>query len=152
MHAGDMGWQYRNLFFSIVVILLSIVLVWSFRNQRDDFRKKLGTKAVMLLYDFGTVEELDTQMYQLKKIATDSVFNQLTIDNEERTLNTYLKFKGGPVTVNVVQATDSYVLYTLKCDAVDLDRHFIFMFDMSVNGKLNYVREAETFDFIDYVD
>lgn len=115
-------------------------------------KARLGEKAVMCLYDFGTVEELDMQMYDLQNITTEYVFNQLTIDNEERTLNTYLKFKGSATTVNVVRAEPSYVMYTLDNENVGSERHFVFFFDVGSDGRICYVREVEAVDFIQNTD
>lgn len=112
----------------------------------------LGEEAVKLLYDFGTVEQLDYQMNDLKKITTDAVFNQLTIDNEERTLNTYLKFKNKAVTVKVVKSTSDYVLYRLETENISEDRLFAFFFDVDDSGKISYVREVEAIDFVDTID
>ena len=87
-------------------------------------------------------------MQALKEITTDAVFNQLTIDNEERTLNTYLKFKNKPVTVEVEEITNDYVLYRLKTEEISADRLFCFYYSVNKDGKLDKVREVEAIDFV----
>ena len=110
--------------------------------------QEIGKQAVMCLYDFATVEQLDYQMQALKEITTDAVFNQLTIDNEERTLNTYLKFKNKPVTVEVEEITNDYVLYRLKTEEISADRLFCFYYSVNKDGKIDKVREVEAIDFV----
>lgn len=110
---------------------------------------ELGETAVKLLYDFGTAEQLDYQMIGLKEITTDAVFNQLTIDNEERTLNTYLKFKNKPVTVNVIKSTSDYVMYSLNTEYISGSRIFVFFFEIDpIENKIKSVREVEAIDFL----
>ena len=111
-------------------------------------RTSIAIEAVQDLYQFSKVEDLDKNMVKLKDFTTQSVYNQLTVDYEERTLNTYLKFKGAPTTVNVVKATSSYILYTLTNENIDKDRVFIFMYDFNSKGQISKVRESECLDFL----
>lgn len=148
----------KKLIKFIIKILLSILvlsfIVSSFTftliNNSSKNQKDIGVKAVTYLYQFNQVEDLDNNMEKLKTITTDEVFNQLTVDNEERTLNTYLKFKGKSTDVEIIKSTETYVLYSLDTEYVDSNRVFIFMFDVNNEGKLSYVRECECLDFLDY--
>lgn len=133
----------------VLVTVLTIFVIINYRRlQLVNAQEELGIQAVKLLYDFGTPEQLDAQMASLKAITTEPVFNQLTIDNEERTLNTYLKFKNEPVTVNIVQSTNTYVMYSLGTVNVSADRLFIFLFTVNDEGLIDSVREVEAIDFI----
>lgn len=109
-----------------------------------------AVKAVECLYQFNKVEDLNNKMKELEKITTSSVYNQLTVDNEERTLNTYLKFKGNPTSVKIQNVTDSYILYKLDNENIDKDRVFVFMYRINSHGKISYVRECECLDFLQY--
>ena len=111
-------------------------------------RTQTAIEVVQDLYQFSKVEDLDKNMLKIRNLTTQSVYNQLTVDNEERTLNTYLKFKGDATSVNVVKATSSYILYTLTNKNIDKDRVFIFMYDCNSKGKLSNVRESECLDFL----
>ena len=136
---------------NVLVSVAVFAFLFHFREQvleRD--AAEIGECAVKLLYDFGSPEQLDYQMYDLQQLTTDAVFRQLTIDNEERTLNTYLKFKSEPVTVHVIKSTSTYVLYSLETENVDSSRIFLFLFSVGANGKIEYVREVEGIDFLDY--
>lgn len=140
------------LFAVAFAVIVPISIYARVESVAEDRVAALGEEAVKLLYDFGTVEQLDYQMNDLKKITTDAVFNQLTIDNEERTLNTYLKFKNKAVTVKVVKSTSDYVLYRLETENISEDRLFAFFFDVDDSGKISYVREVEAIDFVDTID
>lgn len=135
-----------------ILVLSFIVSSFTFTliNNSSKNQKDIGVKAVTYLYQFNQVEDLDNNMEKLKTITTDEVFNQLTVDNEERTLNTYLKFKGKSTDVEIIKSTETYVLYSLDTEYVDSNRVFIFMFDVNNEGKLSYVRECECLDFLDY--
>lgn len=143
----------RKLALILLYVMLSCAVFFVllvYRNRiLNEGASDIGVQAVNCLYDFGTVEQLDFQMQGLKEITTDAVFNQLTIDNEERTLNTYLKFKNKPVTVEIVSATSDYVLYRLKTEEISADRLFCFYFHVNKSGKIDTVREVEAIDFID---
>ena len=140
------------LFAVAFAVIVPISIYARVQSVAEDRVAALGEEAVKLLYDFGTVEQLDYQMNDLKKITTGAVFNQLTIDNEERTLNTYLKFKNKAVTVKVVKSTSDYVLYRLETENISEDRLFAFFFDVDDSGKISYVREVEAIDFVDTID
>ena len=132
----------------VVAIGIFIGLVVYNRQLTDEKIAEIGEEAVKFLYDYGTVEQLDFQMSGLKQITTPEVFNQLTIDNEERTLNTYLKFKQDPVTVEVVKSTNKYVMYRLHTANISEERLFVFFFNVNKDGLIYEVREVEAIDFI----
>lgn len=138
----------RILVVAVIAASVLIGLIAYSRHLTDKKIAELGENAVKLLYDYGTVEQLDFQMSGLKEITTEEVFNQLTIDNEERTLNTYLKFKQDAVTVNVIRSTDKYVMYHLQTNNVSANRIFVFFFTVNDKGLIDWVQEVEAVDFI----
>lgn len=134
----------------IVVIIALIAFSVYFLHKKaavDECREEIGKQLVLALYDFYSPEQLDEQMRVVQLLTTEPVFNQLTIDNEERTLNTYLKFKNNPVTVEIIKSTENYVLYTLHTECLAEGRIFIFMFNVNLQGKVDWVREEECIDF-----
>lgn len=114
--------------------------------------KKIGMDVVNCIYNFYNLYELNANQSKLKSLVTDSVYTELTIDNEDRLLSTYLKFKGNTTSVNIIKATNTYVLYRLETASLSSDRVFIFMFECNGNGKISYVREAECLDFVEVND
>lgn len=140
----------KVIVFSLIMFLLPFVIALFLVNSNTKNPEKIGITAVKELYQFEKTEDLDGNMERLKRITTDSVFSQLTVDNEERTLNTYLKFKGKTTSINVIKSTDNYVLYSLDTEFISPDRVFIFMFNVNRDGKIDYVRECECLDFLDY--
>lgn len=133
---------------SITVVLGAGIVLGGIRLQKAD----TGVKVVKLMYDFETAYELNDQMVDLKKLTTKDVYNSLTIDNADRTLNTYLKFKNKPVEVEIIKSTNSYVLYRLNTEVITTNRKFMFVFDTDWLGRINYVREMEVIDFYPNLD
>lgn len=130
----------------IFVFMLALILAktMTFKGVKSE----LGKNVVKMLYEFRSVDSLEFQMSALKNVTTEDVYNQLTVDNEERLLNTYLKFNEEASKVVVEKATDSYVIYSLDCKTIDSTRKFIFMFSVNDDGKICWVRECELIDFI----
>lgn len=114
-------------------------------------KEKLGLQVVEDLYNFRDAYQLDQNMVNLKECVTSEVFNDLTIDNEQRTLTTYLKFKNSSTTVNVIKSTDTYVYYSLKNENIDETRKFVFFYDVDANGKICWYKEVESIEFINTI-
>lgn len=131
----------------IAVITVIILLVYSDEGNRQ-FKENVGVQAVRYLYQFDNLTQLNANSSKLKNITTDDVYEQLTIDNTDRCLNTYLKFKGVKTGVNIIKATDTYVLYSLDNENISSNRIFMFTYSVNNKGKIEYVREMECIDFI----
>ena len=72
----------------MAMVAFGVALLW-FSNYSSIRRSsEIGVQAVKLLYQFYDLEELDSNMTELKKITSGAVYDELTIDNEERLLNT----------------------------------------------------------------
>jgi hypothetical protein len=123
----------------------------------DDYMGKeyetesIGLELVNALYNFSSPYELNRQMEIVNAITTESVYNDLTIDNEERTMLTYLKFKDSAVTVHVIDNGPNYVRYYLETDAIDSSREFILFYQINDDGLISEVEEAEYVKFIDTI-
>lgn len=111
----------------------------------------LGVELVKAMYDFENPYELDKNMLVVQKLVTEDVFSDLTIDNEQRTLSTYFKFKDASVHVNVLKSTDSYVLYSLDSKAISADRKFILIFSVNEEGVINEVKEMECYEYLNSI-
>lgn len=135
------------LFFIVLFIGTVVTLRVLNLNHIYETKRQLGENAVLAMYDYRNVEQLDAQMTLLREMTTEEVFSQLTIDNKVRTLRVYYKFKQSSVHVNIIKSTDSYVLYSLDNENIDEDRIFMFIFDID-GGKISYVREEECIDFV----
>lgn len=134
---------------------LAFVLVLPFVVKEcasDTVKADAAEKVVKLLYDFGTVEQLEMQQKSLKTFVTEEVYNQLTYDNDERRLNTYLKFCEEAVTVNIIRSTDEYVIYSLDCMTISPERKFMFAYKVGEGGKITDVQEYELLDFIEEIE
>lgn len=131
--------------------LVCIILFINNKQLIKEEKEQIGLTAVKALYDFRDAYQLDSNMVTLKEITTEPVFNDLTIDNEQRTLNTYLKFEGKSVTVNILKNTDSYVLYSLNTEKISDERIFVFFFDVDKEGKISWYKEVEGIEFVNTI-
>lgn len=127
------------------IALTSLVFV---KTNVSKKKQEIAEKVVRCLYDFGSTEQLEANQRELHGLVTESVYNQLTYDSEERRLNTYLKFNSDSSTVSVLRATDSCIFYELDCASIESDRHFVFNYKVNDQGKICNVYEAELIDFI----
>ena len=137
----------------IIVFGITFCFLYAYKLvTTDKMKMKLGITAVQDMYQFMDTAQLKVNMIDLQAITTEPVYNQLTIDNENRTLYTYVKFRGDPTSVNIIKSTADYVIYSIDNDSIDEDRRFVFMFDCDSSGKISHVREAELYDFTSYYD
>lgn len=138
-------------FWLIVVVAVAVCFDFfyvSLHSNSKGVKEKVGKEVVKLLYDFASMEQLEGQQLQLKSKVTEDVFNQLTVDNEERRLNTYLKFSGEVSTVEFLIVTDRYLVYRLDCVALESSRVFLFAYNVNSLGKIDRVYEAELIGFV----
>lgn len=144
----------KNRFLKIIstIIVTSLISVGVVLGVNYTQKESTGIEAVNLMYDFSDVYELDSNMSKLEDIMTPDIFKEVTIDNQDRALNTYLKFKKNPVKVEIIKSTSSYVLYRLHTDSITGNRKFMMTFDTNLLGKINYIREMEIIDFYPNLD
>lgn len=135
---------------SVIVLASCLLMARYFYGGPDPLVEKdnIGELAVNYLYNFSTIAELDANMDKLKQITTEQVYAQLTVDNVDRALSTYLKFKNEPSYVKVSKATQNYVSYSLQTKNIASTRKFIFLYETNQKGKISSVREVEAIDFV----
>jgi hypothetical protein len=130
----------RIFVLGLVVILGFVILVY----PRYVYAKyeSLGVKAVKCLYEFGNIDAINTNMVELRKIVSSDVYDSLTVDNVERVFSVWLKFKGEPTFVNIIESSDKFVVYSVSNPNIAEERRFIFSYDIGGN-KIVSVAEAE---------
>lgn len=139
-------WKIWSIVVSVIVLVCVFIILMNVNKTVRD--TELGLTAVKYLYHFSGLEELDDNMDRLREITTPEVYEQLTIDNTERALNVYLKFKNNPTLVVPDKVTNNYVVYSLETDSLSSFRKFAFFFNVNREGKIDYVRESEVIDFV----
>lgn len=134
----------------VVTILGSAGLVAAIVIGAQSSAKKTetGLLAVKYLYNFSGLGELDSNKNKLKEITTEEVYNQLTLDNTDRALNVYLKFKNKPTKVVPDQFSEDYIIYSLETESIESYRKFAFFYHVNSDGKIDQVRESEVVDFV----
>lgn len=144
----------KSSILKIAIVVITGLLITSILFIVINYLQKesTGIKAVNLMYNFDDVYELDSNMSDLAKITTKDIFSEITIDNQDRALNTYLKFKKNPTKVEIIKSTPYYVLYRLKTESLTGNRKFMMTFDTNWLGKIDYIREMEIIDFYPNLD
>lgn len=132
----------------LVLALSAFVVVGSlaFKSAHDYFGKENAKELIRLLYDFGNVKELDNRYDKIDKLTNDEVYKQIT--SLDRTLRAYLKLEGKPSSVNILRATNDYVIYELDCEALTSGRKFMLLYETDLSGKIVDAKEVEIVDFI----
>lgn len=142
--------KFHKLKFSglqVISLYLIFVLFFVCGITVDKHLARLrAEEAVRLMYDFVSPEELAGNMERLSKICSKDVYEKLTIDNEDKTLQTYLKFKNKPVSVKILECTNNYVLYSLETEYISAEREFIFTYKCHF-GKIVDANEMECISF-----
>lgn len=133
----------------VIISLCTLLSIFLFFYRSNQVHKKIevGKQAVLAMYNYSDSSQLDLQMKLLKRITTEEVFNQLTFDNTEKSLRTYLSFRESAVSVVFLKCTDTYILYSLNADTIVSSREFIFLYDVSHEGTISYAKEADVNDF-----
>lgn len=137
--------------FCVVLIFITVLIQRQYSKTLESNKSALGEQLVKALYDYDSVYELDAQMTIVKSICSEAVYNDLTIDNEQRTLTTYLKFKQDPVHGIIHNSAYGYVLYSLQTDSVSEDRLFCLYYRIGAEGKIDWVKEVECIEFLDTI-
>ena len=110
--------------------------------------KATGIKVVELMYTFDTYEDVySKQMKELQKICNQDVYKDLNVNNIDRALNSYLRFKGNASEVKIIEATNSYVKYSLNTLSISSERQFILFYHVNMWGKIDKVSECEIESF-----
>ncbi len=158
--AGFLIIKYVLAWIALIVCFLFIgFCVCSFfsGNSINDYtgnkvnKTELGEELVMAMYNFETPYQLDSQMLIIQTLTTADVFNDLTIDNEQRTITTYLKFKDCGVKAEIISSGEDYVYYKLDAEVIEENRTFIMFFRVNEDGLIDWVKEAECIEFIDTI-
>lgn len=135
-----------------VFVGMCILVGFLFRTKMGvsaERKQAVGEQVVKLLYEFSSADSLELQQSKLAMYTTEDVYNQLSTDNLEHTIRTYVWYDCSWATVNFLRCTDSYVVFSMNSDYTTPDQHFIFMFEVDSKGRICYAREAEIDEFFD---
>lgn len=134
---------------SITVLVVLSIFAFNLFNRYKDL-DNAGEKCVEYLYSFNSLADLQENDEKLKNLCTDEVYKKLTATNVEKSLNVYLKLKGKPTEIVILDSVKSsnggYVVYSLKNENITQTRKFLFLYEIS-KGKVSKVREMEGIDF-----
>lgn len=128
-------------FFIVGLVTLFVILgLVQIRIMVSGKYNDLGVYCVRLMYEFSTPDELVANQGRLESILSADEFDRLCIDEPNRTINAYYKFQFSPSRVNIVNASEGYVEYTLENDYIDPNTHWVFLYSIE-SGRVTDVRE-----------
>lgn len=136
----------------VVILLFVLISVLAYAGFIVSRYRNVGVDAVMDMYNFNSVDDLASNLEDLKKITTEEVYDFNTAENQDVALNTYLKFKGEPVKVIVVSKGLGFVVYRLDTKYIAPTRKFVMLYGINPFGKINFMRQEEGIDFFNYGD
>ena len=143
--------KIKSIFISWVLVAVIIFLIadraWC--SAIEESKKTIGGQLVKTLYEFDNENEFVANRGKLKEMVTSDVYDLYTVDVEHRNLLTYLEYQNSPSSVNIIDSTDRYVIYSLDASAISEKRKFCLFFRVNRQGKIMEVTETECIDFYD---
>lgn len=136
----------RAITIGLAIWISSGTCIYFANEIHENRRVTLAINTLRSLYEFETLTQFGENIEVFESYVTPEVFDVMTADNSDRILRVYLKFNGKPSYVNVLEATQDYIIYSLVCESIERDRIFLFAYDSS-GGKITGIREAELFKF-----
>lgn len=142
--------NFNKLPIILITVLICVVVIFSgmFIIKREIISSgRVGSKAVKLLYEFDSIDELEDNLVKLRSMMTDRCYYSVTVLNSDKSLNTYLKFKKEKTKVNILDSKPGFILYSIDNPNISSDRLFIFSYRLNGSGEIEEVREFEAIDF-----
>lgn len=134
----------------LISLLLLSTMAITLLGCNNNKNKSLGEEAVRYLYQFDKITDLQEGDKKLKEISNDDVYKQLTVTDQYRALNTYLKLQDNPCKVVILDdfsdKNGGYVKYSLDTLSISSTRIFMFTY-RTENNKLVEVHEMECIPF-----
>lgn len=135
------------LFLAVITTIALIISLLVYNFPSSDNKDSLGKVAVMDMYNFDDLYQLQAQDEDLKSICDEESYNRLTATNVSNSLNKFLRFKNESCKVNVIRESDGSVLYSLDTPYIASDRYFIFLYNITDDNKITNAREMMCIDF-----
>ena len=129
----------------LVFVFLLTILSVSTRVRSSSFDP--GVTCVKALYNFEAPADILTNQQFLKSILTEEEFERLKIDDTNRAINAYYKFQYSSSRVVVEDFGRGYVRYRLENDYIDPDTVWVFLYELTSEGKITNVREYSSLDW-----
>lgn len=109
---------------------------------------KTAERVIKLMYEFDSYDDVyESNMKELKTLTTEDIYKEITVENVDRALTTYLKFKGHSSKVEIIDITDNYVMYSLDTESITQTRKFCMFYHTNWLGRIDKMQEAELRDF-----
>lgn len=140
--------RFSRLACLLIIGCVLFISIFLSKNTNDNISNIiLGEQALHSLYDFETLDEFDKNISIFETLVTPEVFNTMTANNSDRILGVYLKFKGQPSKVSIIESREGYIVYSLVSDSIERERTFLFTYSVD-NDIISSINEAEIVPFM----
>lgn len=134
----------------IIVITLIIILIigFSYIPIHKNISKRNIKYLITNMFQFNNYSDLNNlNMPKIKKITTESVYNQLKIEgNLDRAINAYLQFRDKPCSVKILTVTNNYIIYTLNNQFISDQNKYITFYKTNFFGDISEIKECQIRD------
>lgn len=130
----------QRLLWVLVFIIVFNVVFGFFATRNLGVSRNVGCQVVKLMYEFDDPLYLGPNYARLKEILSDSMWDKLNIDNDQRVVNSYYKFLNESSSVDFVFVRDGFIVYRLHNDNIAEGTLWVFCYDI-VDGKVDNIRE-----------
>lgn len=124
-----------------IAILVFLLTLLGISAKTDTASADLGVYCVKLLYQFDLPEDILNNQQLLMSVLTEDEFERLTVDDDNRAINAYYKFQYSPSRVLVDDYGPGYVRYRLENEYIDANDVWVFLYELTEDGKITNVRE-----------
>ena len=130
-----------------VIVLVFLLTLLGISTQTETPAVDVGVRCVKLLYEFDLPEDILDNQQLLMSVLTEEEFERLTVDNTNRAINAYYKFQYSPSHVVVDEYGPGYVRYRLENEYIDSDEVWVFLYELTEDGRITNVREYSTLNW-----
>lgn len=127
------------------LIVLSVLLWAGTVDVSND--QQVGERVLHALYDYEDLVAFSDNIEVLESLTTSEVFHRMTMDNADRILSVYLKFRGNTSKVNIVESGDGFIIYSLVSESIEPERLFLYTYEVE-GGLVSSINEGEITPFV----
>ena len=135
--------RFRSLAVLAIIVLVNVLILLGIYTFGRNDKLDIGVYTVRLMYEFDSPKEMVMNQSLLQDVLHPDEFERLKLDEPNRAVNAYYKFKFSSSHVVVEDSQDGFVLYRLVNDSIAPNIRWVFMYSVDDNGKLYDIHEYE---------
>lgn len=126
------------LVLSFVVLVLPPFSILYLNQYKEEMNP--GAQLVKLMYHYEYPEQLEIQQEILKTVLSPEQYKELSLENQYRVNNTYVEFGWAPVSVEILDCGDNYVVYEIFNENIKEKSIRVMQYSVQ-DGVINVLRE-----------